>query len=160
MIFLLPHPLPFLRHTGRLRKRDNLLTGQGEGSGRGAESYDGKKSWSSINHSILSALSPPNHPPLSPISPNSQADVFKTKNVVISSSYSHLSPYSRFFLLLELAPLQPIPCQTQYRQASTSQTEEKVYKTDGRQPLSLCYLREACLFKRLPKKVWHSSLCS
>jgi hypothetical protein len=41
------------RHTGRLRNRDNLLTG---GGGRGAESYDRKKAWSSINHSILYAL--------------------------------------------------------------------------------------------------------
>jgi hypothetical protein len=48
------------RHTGRLRKRDNLQTegrwGGGEGSGRGAESYDCKKSWSSINHSIMSYM--------------------------------------------------------------------------------------------------------
>jgi hypothetical protein len=27
--------------------------GEGEGVGRGAESYDCKKAWSSINHSIL-----------------------------------------------------------------------------------------------------------
>ncbi len=45
------------RHTGRLL--DNLLTGEGGGEegGRGAESYDRKKAWSSINHSILSAQS-------------------------------------------------------------------------------------------------------
>jgi hypothetical protein len=30
-------------HTGRLGKRDNLLTGEGRGGGRGAESYDRKK---------------------------------------------------------------------------------------------------------------------
>ncbi len=44
------------RHTGRLRKRDNLLTGKGgDGDGgRGAESYVRKKAWPSINHSILS----------------------------------------------------------------------------------------------------------
>jgi hypothetical protein len=43
-----------LRHTGRLRKRDNLLTGEGEGGGRGAESYDGEKAGYSIKPSILS----------------------------------------------------------------------------------------------------------
>ncbi len=43
------------RHTGRLRKRDNFLTGEG---GRGGwprgKSYDRKEAWSSIIHSILS----------------------------------------------------------------------------------------------------------
>jgi hypothetical protein len=33
-----------------------LLTGEGGGGGRGAEQYDLKKAWSSINHSILSAV--------------------------------------------------------------------------------------------------------
>ncbi len=42
------------RHTGRLRKRDNLLTGEGRGGGGGAKSHDGENAWSSINHSILS----------------------------------------------------------------------------------------------------------
>ncbi len=42
------------RHTGRLRKRDNLLTVKGGKGGGGAESYDRKTSWSSINYSILS----------------------------------------------------------------------------------------------------------
>ncbi len=118
MIWLLAHPLPFshvskldLRHTGRLKKRDNLLTGEGRegvgeepnhtttrkpgslyliqyrllahplsplssqhvislfqsfsrrsgirkgdggGNGRGDESLDHEKAWSSKNHSILS----------------------------------------------------------------------------------------------------------
>jgi hypothetical protein len=56
-IWLLPHPLPpspvsklDQQHTGRLRKRENLLTAEGVG----AKSYDGGKTWSSINHSILS----------------------------------------------------------------------------------------------------------
>ncbi len=44
------------RNTGRLRKRGNLLTGEGVGGGRGAKSYDSKKSWSSINRSILSGV--------------------------------------------------------------------------------------------------------
>jgi hypothetical protein len=44
------------RHTRRLRKRDNLLTREREGVGRGADSCDRKKVWSSINHSILSVL--------------------------------------------------------------------------------------------------------
>jgi hypothetical protein len=62
MIQLHAHPLPLpypvnmldLRHTGRLRKNGNLLMGEGEGGGCGAESYDRKKAWPSINHSILS----------------------------------------------------------------------------------------------------------
>jgi hypothetical protein len=34
------------RHKGSLRKRDNLLTGEGGGGGgRGAELYDRKKVW-------------------------------------------------------------------------------------------------------------------
>ncbi len=41
------------RLTGRLRKRNNFLTGGG-GEGEGAKSYDGEKAWSSLNHSILS----------------------------------------------------------------------------------------------------------
>jgi hypothetical protein len=42
------------RHAGRLRKRDNLLTGErGEGDGVGTKSYDRKKAWHSINHLIL-----------------------------------------------------------------------------------------------------------
>jgi hypothetical protein len=54
-----PHPAVsklHRRYTGRLRKRNNLLTGGGglEG-GRGPENYtSAKKAWSSINHSILS----------------------------------------------------------------------------------------------------------
>jgi hypothetical protein len=55
-IWLLPHPPSPVskldrQHTGRRRKRDNLLTG---GIGwEGAKSYD-RKPGSSINHSILS----------------------------------------------------------------------------------------------------------
>jgi hypothetical protein len=41
-----PVSKPDRQHTGRLRKRDNLLTGEGGG---GAKSYDGEKAWSSIN---------------------------------------------------------------------------------------------------------------
>jgi hypothetical protein len=66
MIWLLPHLAPSLllspvskpdrRHRGRLIYiyTDNLLTVEGEGGGAGAKSYDSKKAWSSINHSILS----------------------------------------------------------------------------------------------------------
>jgi hypothetical protein len=42
---------------GRLRKRDNLLTGGGGGEGGdvlGAKSFDLKNTWSSIYHLILS----------------------------------------------------------------------------------------------------------
>jgi len=42
------------RHTGRLRKRDNLLSEEGGGEAR---SYDGEKAWYSINYSILSSES-------------------------------------------------------------------------------------------------------
>jgi hypothetical protein len=43
------------QHTVRLRKIDNLLTGEGGGeSGGGSKSYD--KAWSSIYHSILSGI--------------------------------------------------------------------------------------------------------
>jgi hypothetical protein len=55
---LVPRPLTSPLHVRklyhRLRKRDNLLTGRGGWGGRGAESFDRKKTWSSINHSILS----------------------------------------------------------------------------------------------------------
>jgi hypothetical protein len=45
LAFSLPCKLDRL-HIGRLRNRDNLLTG--EGGGWGAESYARKKAWSSI----------------------------------------------------------------------------------------------------------------
>jgi hypothetical protein len=63
-IWFFPHPLPLplsphvsnpdRRNTGRLRKRDNLLTG--EGGGEEQISYHGEKACSSINHSILSGM--------------------------------------------------------------------------------------------------------
>ncbi len=41
------------RHTGRLRKRNNILLGDGgQGGVGGDKSYDGEKAWSSVNHSI------------------------------------------------------------------------------------------------------------
>jgi hypothetical protein len=47
-----PHPPPY-----PVSKLDHLLTGgRGEVGGRGAESSDRKKAWSSINQSILSDL--------------------------------------------------------------------------------------------------------
>ncbi len=48
MICLLPLP----RQTGRLRKRDR----RGMGVWGGAKSYNSEKAWSSINHSIFSAV--------------------------------------------------------------------------------------------------------
>jgi hypothetical protein len=49
------------RHTGRPRKRDNLLTGDvGVGDRVGAKSLDGEKAWPSINHSVLSGSRPVN----------------------------------------------------------------------------------------------------
>ncbi len=55
-----PSPISELdrRHTGRMRKKDNLLTGEGGRGVGGAKSYeDGEKTWSSINNSILSDVS-------------------------------------------------------------------------------------------------------
>jgi hypothetical protein len=48
-------------YTGRLRKRDKLLTGERGGGGdwQGVESYDRKKAWSSITPSILSVVEAP-----------------------------------------------------------------------------------------------------
>ncbi len=64
-----PHPVSKLDrlHTGsrRLRKSDNLQKGEVEGGGRGAESRDCEKAWSSINHAVYSA---PHLPPL-PVRP-------------------------------------------------------------------------------------------
>jgi hypothetical protein len=44
------------RHTGRMRKRDNLLTGETVRDGGGAKLNDGEKARSSLNHSIISEL--------------------------------------------------------------------------------------------------------
>ncbi len=55
-------PLPKVmldwRHTKKSVKYRQLADGRGVGggSGGGAESYDRKKAWSSINHSILSGV--------------------------------------------------------------------------------------------------------
>jgi hypothetical protein len=61
--WLLSHPLPSptplspVSSTGKLRKKDNSLTGGGVGEwvGGRAKSDDNEKAWSSINHAILSA---------------------------------------------------------------------------------------------------------
>jgi hypothetical protein len=42
------------RHTGRPKKGDNLLLGEGEQRGGGATADDGEKALCSINHSVLS----------------------------------------------------------------------------------------------------------
>jgi len=43
--------------TRKTEKERQLADGRGwEGGGRGAESYDRNKAWSSINHTILSGL--------------------------------------------------------------------------------------------------------
>ncbi len=54
------HPVSKLarRHTGRLRNRDNLLTGDGGEEFGLAEAYNRKKAFSSTNHSILSGVLP------------------------------------------------------------------------------------------------------
>jgi hypothetical protein len=64
MVWLLPHllPPPFSkldrRHTGRLSKRDNLLTGLGGGGEMGEEPNHttATKAWFSINDSRLSDM--------------------------------------------------------------------------------------------------------
>jgi hypothetical protein len=60
--FLAPSSVSKLdrRHTGRLRKINimTLRTGEGWVCGAGAESYDRKKAWFSIKHSIVSVLRP------------------------------------------------------------------------------------------------------
>jgi hypothetical protein len=61
IIRLLAHPLP-LSPISKLSlllslpvcRRSGLLTGEGEGNGGGAKSYDGEKGWPSVNHSLLS----------------------------------------------------------------------------------------------------------
>ncbi len=55
----LPPPFPVSnsmldrRHTVRLRKRVNLLTGVGGEGGRGAKSDNGEEAWSLMHHSKL-----------------------------------------------------------------------------------------------------------
>ncbi len=55
-----PAPLSSVCSTGDTQEdweRETICWGEmGEGGGRGAKSYDRKKAWSSINHSILSVL--------------------------------------------------------------------------------------------------------
>jgi hypothetical protein len=53
-IWLHPQPRSTVSKLVR-RHREGGNWGEGEG---GAKSYDGKKTWSSINHSILSFLAP------------------------------------------------------------------------------------------------------
>ncbi len=48
--------LPHLFLSLPLCRRSSLLTGEGEGCGRGAESYDRKKAWPSIIRSLLSGV--------------------------------------------------------------------------------------------------------
>jgi hypothetical protein len=60
----LPHPpLPSVSSTGNTLEDWETETAwwqeRGWGGGGGAKSYDGKKAWSSINHSILSFVPPP-----------------------------------------------------------------------------------------------------
>ncbi len=49
---LAPRPLPSI--VSKLGRRLNRKTGEGGGGGRGAESYDRKKAWPSVSHSVLS----------------------------------------------------------------------------------------------------------
>jgi hypothetical protein len=55
-IWLLPHPLPPSPVTRSKAEKERQLADRrwGGGVGGGARSYVGEKSWSSINHSILS----------------------------------------------------------------------------------------------------------
>jgi hypothetical protein len=103
MIWLLPNPLlpsPASKidqqHSGRLRKRENLLTAKGVG----AKSYDGGKAWTSINHSILSGPTLeylslwPEPPTVLPHSPPPPWDAPDNISTLIPSKYLI------FFLLL------------------------------------------------------------
>jgi hypothetical protein len=88
----LPTPFPLLsvyklvrRRTGRLRKRDKLLTGEGR-KGGGPESYDRKKAWSSINHSILSGLAYYNYNP---------RRICRKKATLIDLSFHDQHPHGR-----------------------------------------------------------------
>ncbi len=49
------------KHRKTEKKERRLTAGEGGGGGVGAKSLDGKKGWSSINHSILSAWSKATH---------------------------------------------------------------------------------------------------
>jgi hypothetical protein len=58
MIWLLPPPLPHLlslSSTGDTQTDKEIQHADRRGDGGGAKSYDRKKAWSSINHSILSS---------------------------------------------------------------------------------------------------------
>ncbi len=86
-----PPPLPGSkldrRHTGRLRKRDNLLTGEGgDGGRRGA---DCKNAWSTMNQSILSASNVPQF-----------LSVFLSKPVCYRSNWLAKLPTLIFYFLL------------------------------------------------------------
>jgi hypothetical protein len=55
MIWLLLPPSKSSKR--KTEKERHLADGRGEGGcGEGANSYDGEKAWSSINHSLLSGL--------------------------------------------------------------------------------------------------------
>jgi hypothetical protein len=112
MIWLLGHLLPpspvsklDRQHAGRLRKRDNLLTGGGRG-GRGAESHDRRKAWSSIQHSMLSGLNKDRAPFLSEAE---VVRVFGVKNTcgVVHKFKSSLSGFYEFLNMSVLLPLPP-----------------------------------------------------
>ncbi len=55
LLLLAPPPLPSVSSTGDTQEEWEWEGGRG----RGVKSYDGKKAWSSINHSILSDCDPP-----------------------------------------------------------------------------------------------------
>jgi hypothetical protein len=77
MILLLPPATPFTNPiiltggTQEDRERDKTCCRErgGKGAGGGEKLYDSEKAWSSINHSILSANSPPESRPPSPSFP-------------------------------------------------------------------------------------------
>jgi hypothetical protein len=53
----IPNPLPSVSSTHRkAEKKRQLLNGRGGEGGRGAESYDRKEAWSSINPSVPSEI--------------------------------------------------------------------------------------------------------
>jgi hypothetical protein len=61
MLHALPLPLSHQQarpatHRKTAKERENLITEEGGRGWGGAESYDSEKAWSSIKHSILSAV--------------------------------------------------------------------------------------------------------
>jgi len=117
------------QRTGRPRKRDNLLTGEkGIGGEGGAKSYDCKKAWSSIHHSLLSAVTY--------LALDRHANNIYLRHTQCCSSFSNLCflmniPYCwSSFYLNTLSGVQHENCHTEYEEQchiAEGETEETHY---------------------------------